>query len=208
MSDENAEKVDLYKMHKTEYAAPKKPSLVETEPALYMTIEGRGEPASEALQGKVAALYGMAYSVKFASKFAGRDFAVCKLEGLWGVGEESAAEFAQMPSEHLKWKLMIRMPDFVGDQQLGEARESLHEKGKVGNFEAVRLETIEEGPCVQMLHIGPYEQEQHTAEQMRTFAVEHGYEPHMWHHDIYLSDPRRVPQEKLKTILRHPVRKA
>ncbi len=208
MSESKAEKIDLYKLHKAEYATPKKPMIVETNPALYMAVDGSGQPGGDVFQDRVGALYGMAYTVKFQSKFAGRDFVVCKLEGLWGVGEQAGNCFAEIPPEEVKWKLMIRMPEFVGEDQLAEARASLHEKGKVGDFESVRLETIDEGPCVQMLHLGPYEQEGETVERMMTFAAEQGYEPHMWHHDIYLSDPRRIPPERLKTIVRHPVKKA
>jgi hypothetical protein len=207
MAAANADKLDLYKMHRAEYAAPKKPTLVETKPAEYMVVEGQGAPGGEIFQAKIEALYGMAYTAKFQSKFAGRDYTVCKLEGIYGIGGQKATDFQKLPPEQWKWRLLIRVPDFISDEQLDEARKTLRERGKEGDFDDVHLETIDEGLCVQMLHVGPYEEEQRTVDAMKAFADEQGWKPHMWHHEIYLSDPRRVPQERLKTILRHPVRK-
>lgn len=89
--------------------------------------------------------------------------------------------------------------------ELDAARTTLGEKGKEGDFGAVRLETIEEGPCVQLLHVGPYEEEQRSIEVLRAYMEENCLRPHMWHHDVYLNDPRRVPAERLKTILRQPI---
>ena len=104
------------------------------------------------------------------------------------------------------WKLLSRVPAFISDGQLDEARRTLREKGKEGDFDEARLETIDEGLCVQMLHVGPYEQEQQTVDLMLDFAAGEGLESHMWHHEIYLSDPRRVPPDRLRTILRQPCR--
>jgi hypothetical protein len=207
MSVSNTDKIDLYKLHKAEYAAPKKPKLIETKRAKYMAVEGRGAPGDATFQRKIEALYGMAYTAKFQSKFAGRDYTVCKLEGMYGIGGQTAADFEKLPPGQWKWKLLIRVPDFIKDEQLDEARKTLRERGKEGDFHDVHLEEIDEGPCVQMLHVGPYEDEKRTIEAMKAFADEEGCRPHMWHHEIYLSDPRRVPPERLKTILRQPVRR-
>ena len=148
----------------------------------------------------------MAYTLKFASKFAGRDFVVCKLEGLYFADGDTPLE--DLPKAEWKWTLMMRVPDFIGDADLDAARKQLREKGKEGDFDAVRLETIDEGSCVQMLHVGPYENEHETLAAMATFMADEGLVPNGHHHEIYLSDPRRVPAEKLRTILRHPVRRA
>jgi hypothetical protein len=207
MPASNTGKIDLYKLHKAEYAAPKKPEFIETKPAKYMVVEGQGAPGGEMFQAKIEALYGMAYTAKFQSKFAGRDYAVCKLEGVYGIGGQTSADFDTLPPEQWKWKLIIRVPDFVGDEHLAEARAVLRERGKDGDFDDVHLEEIDEGLCVQLLHVGPYEEEERTVGAMKAFAGEEGCELHMWHHEIYLSDPRRVPPERLKTILRLPVRK-
>ncbi len=201
------DKVDLLKLHKSEYAKPKKPALIDTTEAQYMVVDGAGEPGGDAFQKAMEALYGMAYTVKFGCKFSGRDFAVCKLEGLWGVGGDGKADMSDMTAADFKWQMLIRMPDFVTDEDLDNARAQLKEKGKEGDFDAVRLETLDEGQCVQMLHVGPYEDGQKTTvPEMQAFIEEQGLKRRLWHHEIYLSDPRRVAPEKLKTIIRLPVK--
>jgi hypothetical protein len=148
----------------------------------------------------------MAFTIKMTSKFAGRDYAVCKLEAQFEAGE-CGGDFAATPPEEWRWKLMIRTPDVVGSKELRAGLENLAKRGKEGEFEAVKLEAIREGKCVQMLHVGPYDREPETIEKMRVAAGEAGYEFRGPHHEIYLSDPRRVTPEKLKTILRIPVDK-
>ena len=182
--------------------------MIETRPARYLVVDGRGGPGETVFQDRVGALYGVGYTVKFNSKFAGGDYVVGKLEGLWGVRGQTAADLAGLPKSEWNWRLMMRVPEFIGDEQIVAARKMLREKGKEGDFDAVTLETIDEGLCVQILHVGPYEDEHRTIETMKSFAVEQGCEPNLWHHEIYLSDPRRVPPEKLRTILRQPVRRS
>jgi hypothetical protein len=143
----------------------------------------------------------MAFTIKMTRKFEGKqDYAVCKLEGIYWKEDD-------LPKGHWKWKLMIRTPDFIQQKDMDDALERLRSKGKDEGADIVELETIEEGPCVQVLHVGPYDAEQETIERMEAFAKEQGYSFHGRHHEIYLSDPRRIPPERLKTILRHPVRK-
>lgn len=198
-----ASKLDLYKLHKAEYVTPKKPVLVRTKPAQYLTIQGQGAPGGERFTACIGALYGAAFTIKMTRKFAGkRDYAVCKLEGQWFfTGDPNA-----VPKEKWKWKLMIRTPDFVSRKDLDAATATLLKRGKAREVQSVRLETIDEGACVQMLHVGPYETECETIALMQEFAEAHGAKPAGPHHEIYLSDPRRVPPERLKTILRQPVR--
>jgi hypothetical protein len=196
-----AEKIDLYKLHKDEYASPKKPILVTIGPAKYLTVPGAGKPGSEEFQARIGNLYSMAFTIKMTRKFEGKqDYAVCKLEGIYWEKKGS-------PKGHWNWKLLIRTPDFIQQEDLDDAVERLRSKGKGEGTDTVKLETIEEGPCVQVLHVGPYDAEQETIARMEEFAKEQGYSFHGPHHEIYLSDPRRVPPERLKTILRHPVGK-
>jgi hypothetical protein len=101
---------------------------------------------------------------------------------------------------------MIRTPDFVAKEELEAARAALRKRGKAPEATEVHLETFTEGACVQMLHVGPYEQEGLTAEKMAAFAKTQGMAAHGRHPDIYISDPRRVPPERLKTILRQQVK--
>jgi hypothetical protein len=199
------DKIDLYREHKKEYATPKKPVLLDVVPATYLSISGQGAPGGDAFTAAIGALYGMAFTIKMTRKFAGeQDYAVCKLEGIWWSG--SGRCFAQLPREEWQWNLCIRTPDFISRKDLDKAATVLLKRGKGAEVKRVTLETLAEGKCVQMLHVGPYEEEQRTIRLMQAFAEKQGYALHGRHHEVYLSDPRRVAPEKLKTILRHPVK--
>ncbi len=199
------DKIDLFKEHKDEYVQPKKPVLVEVGPAVYLAIDGRGAPGGDEFTRRVGALYSMAYTIKMKRKFGGeQDYAVGKLEAQWWADGNEC--FAALPKERWIWKLMIRTPDFVEQEELDRAVAVLKKRGKTEPVDQVRLELIAEGRCVQMLHVGPYEEEGKTMELMQKFAELQGCEFHGKHHEIYLSDPRRVEPAKLKTILRRQVR--
>lgn len=201
-------KLDLYKLHKVDYLAPRKSVLVRLKPATYLTIEGHGAPGGDEFTACIGALYGMAFTIKMTRKFAGlQDYAVCKLEGLWWA-DGANSNFAKTPKDQWHWKLLIRTPEFIKAKDLEQAAVVLVKRGKGANVERVRLETLDEGQCVQMLHVGPYEKECETIALMEAFAEKQHLGFHGVHHEIYLSDPRRVPPERLKTILRHPVRPA
>jgi len=196
-------KLDLYKEHKADYVTPMKPVLVRMKPVQYLAIDGRGAPGGERFTACIGALYGSAFTIKMKHKFAGkRDYAVCKLEGQWFFDGDPA----DIPKEQWKWKLMIRTPDFISPKDLKTAVATLLERGKAPEVKEVKLETISEGLCVQMLHVGPYDREHETIERMRDFAEANHVAFAGPHHEIYLSDPRRVPAERLKTILRQPVK--
>lgn len=198
------EKLDLYKKHKSDYVTPKTPQLVTIKPANYLTIAGKGEPGGEAFQAKLGGLYGAAYTLKFTSKALGRDYGVCKLEGLWW-GRRKIGDFSKEPMSTWNWKLVIRTPDFLKKKDLAEAVKALKEKGKSPEVAEVELETLKEGRCVQVLHVGPYSEEGRSMAAMSSFVAENGLKFNGIHHEIYLSDPRRVAPERLKTILRMPV---
>jgi hypothetical protein len=201
-------KIDLFKEHKAEYATPRKPVLIETTPGRYLSISGRGVPGGEEFQTALGALYGMAYTLKFESKGAGRDYKVAPLEGLWWGARKKPKDpqaFATEPPETWKYEMLIRTPDFVTDEQRKRAAGTLLEKGKGPEVKKVVLRDLHEGRCVQVLHVGPYDAEGPTIEAMLAFAEERGLGPAGLHHEIYLSDPRRVPPERLRTILRFPV---
>jgi hypothetical protein len=198
------QKLDLYKLHRDEYATPRKPVLLRTKPTQYLAIAGQGAPGGERFTSCIGALYAMAFTIKMTRKFAGEgDYTVCKLEGQWFFDGDVAA----IPKDQWKWKLLIRTPDFITEADRKKALATLLKKGKSPQIEQVRLETIEEGQCVQMLHVGPYEKECETIALMRSFAESKGLKLAGPHHEIYLSDPRRVPPDRLKTILREPVAK-
>lgn len=204
------DKLDLFKTFKDDYAAPKKPALVDVGPAHYLAIEGWGAPGGEQFTAKIGGLYSMAYTIKMSRKFGGaaglRDYTICKLEAQWWTGrDERKGDLSTQPPEQWRWRLMIRTPDFIKQADLNQAVANLEKKGKDPEFKNVRLWDHTEGRCVQMLHVGPYEQEGETYTRMAAFANERGLTPHGPGHDIYLNDPRRIPPERLKTILRLPV---
>lgn len=201
------DKIDLFKkLKKTEYAQPKKPMLVDVAAGTYLTIQGRGRPGGEEFTAKVGALYAVAYTIKMTRKFDGlQDYVIGKLEAQWW--SDQGPDFTDVPQDEWLWKMMIRTPEIVEEDEIEQAAATLLGKGKDAAVGDVRLELLAEGPSVQMLHVGPYEQEGDTVSQMVAFAEEQGYQPHGLHHEIYLSDPRRVPPERLKTILRVPVRR-
>ena len=197
-------KIDLYKQHKAEYAASRKPALVNVRKACYLAIEGQGAPGTETFTASIGALYGVAFTVKMTRKFSGRqDYTVCKLEAQWW--SDGDRDFAAAPKLSWRWKLLIRTPDFITRKDVESAVAVLRKRGKGEGVERVRLESLSEGNCVQMLHVGPYEREQETIESMRAFVASKALSIQGRHHEIYLSDPRRVAPEKLKTILRMPV---
>ncbi len=201
-------KLDLYKTHKAEYAAPRKPVVVDLGAASYLALSGQGAPGGEVFADSIGALYAMAFTIKMRRKFAGQpDYTVCKLEAQWwspGRGAESMT----VPKAQWCWNLLIRTPESVGPADLAAAVAVLRERGKSPRVSDVKLESLTEGPCVQMLHVGPYDQEPATIARMLAHAQQHGLRFHGRHHEIYLSDPRRVPPERLKTILREPVEAA
>lgn len=197
-------KLDLYKEHKSEYAAAKAPAIINVGPAKYLTFTGSGVPASEQFQKAIGALYGAAYTIKMTKKFAGQDYKVCHLEGQWW-GTEKCADLSTLAPESWNWRLMIRVPDFITASDLKAAVRQLREKGKGDEAADVKIEALKEGRCVQMLHVGHYDKVGATIARMTQFAKQSGLACRGRHHEIYLSDPRRVPAARLRTILRHPV---
>lgn len=196
--------LDLYRTHRSEYSQPKTPRLVRVRPAHYLTITGRGEPGGDAFTAALAALYGVAYTIRMAQQHLGRDYKICKLEGIWWGDDEGGSG---VPPTEWSWKLLIRVPDFIGAEHVNEAKAALREKGRDPEVREVELEDLAEGTCVQMLHVGPYSHEAETLASMRQFAREQGFAFHGRRHEIYVSDSSRVAEEKLKTILRVPVRR-
>ena len=198
------EKFDVYKHYAPDYVTPKTPVLLEIKPAQYLAIVGHGKPGDATFQTQLGALYSVAFTAKMASKFAGRDYTVAKLEGLWW-GDDPNELLLGQKREIWNWKLLIRTPAFVTEKQISEAIHKLQESGKPADVASVKLETLDESGCVQMLHVGAYDAEAPTLEAMHTFAAQKGLDFTGLHHEIYLSDPRRVAPAKLRTILRHPI---
>jgi len=193
-------KIDLYKLNKAEYVAPRAPVLLAVKPAKYLAVSGTGKPGGKEFTAAIGALYNVAFTIKMASKFAGRDYAVSKLECLWWGTPDKRG----FPIKN--WQLLIRTPAFITPARLRRTQKDLLARGKPGEVRLVKLIALKEGRAVQMLHVGPYDQEQRTMDVMRAFATSHGLKYAGRHHEIYLSDPRRVAPARLRTILRQPIR--
>lgn len=201
------DKLDLFKLHKAEYAMPMEPVIIVLAPAKFLAISGRGVPGGEEFAATLGALYGVAFTIKMTLKQQGQDYKIAPLEGRWWRDDPANIELTGSGEEPWNWKLLIRTPDFVAADNLAQAQESLLKKGKSELVTEVRLETSEDERVVQVLHVGPYDQEVPTIKRMLDFAESEGYEVYGPHHEIYLSDPRRTAPERLRTILRYPVSK-
>jgi hypothetical protein len=199
------EKIDLLKLHKDEYSQPKNPTIVEVGKAQYLAVDGKGAPGGPVFVMSVGAIYGVAYGIKMKSKQGGRDYKVAPLEALWwGSGDDH--NFIDEPRETWNWRVLIRTPDFITEEHLREAIAIAIKRGKGKAVNDVRLETITEGRCVQILHKGPYADEAATIAAMDSFAQENHLVSNGYHHEIYLSDPNKTAPEKMRTILRQPVK--
>lgn len=198
------DKIDLFKLHKTDYVAPKKPQSCHVASAHYLTIDGIGAPGEDNFNDAVAALYAVAYTVKMTRKKHNLgDYVICKLEArYWSINNQCLSE---QDKSQWHWQLMIRTPSQVEVSDIEQAAKVLTSKGKTVSVNKVKLTKHEFGHCIQMLHVGSYEEEKHTIEQMVVFATEHQLSATGEHCEIYISDPRRVPEDRLKTILRMPV---
>jgi hypothetical protein len=199
-----AQTLDLVRTHRAEYAAGTDPAIVEIPLAAYLIIEGTGEPGGSAFQEKLQALFNVAYTIKMARKRAGMDYKVAPLEGLWWHPNGSAT-FTAASAKDWNWKLLIRVPEFLDEADVIAAIGDLRRRGKPDLVRDVKLERITEGTCVQALHVGPYADEPATLARMEAEARSRGFGLRGSHHEIYLSDPRRVPPERIRTILRQPV---
>ncbi len=209
-------KLDLHKNLKAFYLpSAKKAEIIDIPRFQFVMIDGQIEPdkapgTSPGFQDNMQALYGAAYTLKFMSKLRKDnpiDFPVMALEGLWWVRD---GRFDIAIKDNWDYRVMILQPDHITPDMFQEALAQLRKKkGDQPAFGRLRLESFEEGLCVQIMHIGPYATEPATVEKMRLFARENGYQDQVElggkHHEIYLGDPRRSAPEKLKTVLRHPV---
>ncbi len=202
------EKLDLKKQLKAYYSPSAKPEIVDIPELTYLTYTGRGEPGGEAYSEALAALYAAVYTLKFASKKRGSDFTVMTLEGIWWWDKPGIINLEDAPPRDTwNWTSMILVPDFITATMFEEIKLDLIEK-KGGALEKVKLERMHEGLSAQMLHVGPFSDEPRSQKILHGFIDENGYRLRGRHHEIYMSDPRRTPQEKWKTILRHPIEKA
>jgi hypothetical protein len=204
------EKIDFKKTLKHLYR-PKKGvfQIVEVPEMQFLMVDGQGDPnKSQQYADAIEALYPLAYRLKFTSKKSlGMDYVVPPLEGLWWA--QDMGVFVSGDRDAWQWRMMIMTPDWITDELYFQARESLAQKDPPASLDKVHLKRFCEGLSVQILHIGSYADEAPTIAELHTaFLPANGLVENGHHHEIYLGDPRRTPAEKLKTVIRQPVRPA
>jgi hypothetical protein len=202
--------IDFKKTLKHLYQPSQKEFSVVEAPAMqFLMVDGRGDPnTAPEYEEALAALYAVAYKIRFASKKAlGKVYTVPPLEGLWWAEDMDA--FTTAPDKsRWEWTMMIMQPEWITPQMVEEAVTAVKKKKDPAALHKVRLESYEEGLSVQIMHVGSYDEEAPTLRRLHhEFMPAHGYTFNGKHHEIYLSDPRRVAPEKLKTVLRQPVAK-
>ena len=206
---------DFKKEYKEFYMPKDKPSIVTVPPMNYLAVRGHGDPNAEDGEYKeaIGLLYGIAFTIKMSKKGSRQiegffDYVVPPLEGFWWQDGVSGVDYAR--KENFNWISVIRLPDFVTKADFDWAIEEATRKKKT-DFSKVEFMQVDEGLCVQCMHIGSYDDEPATVELMHQFMTEQGYELDIndtrRHHEIYLSDARKVTPEKLKTVIRHPIRR-
>lgn len=201
------DKIDFKRKIETYRASRGRFRTVDVPELRYLMIDGHGDPnTSAAFTDAIEALYPLTYRLKYASKRKlGRDYVVMPLEGLWWAGDMAAFTTAREKSRW-DWTLMIMVPDWIDQDMFAAAVAQMADKDRPRRIDEVRLESLTEGRCVQTLHIGSFDDEAETLARMHhEFIPDHGLRMLGKHHEIYLSDFRRTPPEKRRTILRQPV---
>ena len=201
------------KEYKEFYLPPKTPELIDIPSMNFAAVRGKGNPNEEdgEYKSSIGLLYGIAFTIKM-SRLGSRkiegyfEYVVPPLEGLWWQKGVSGIDYSK--KETFEWISMIRLPDFVTKEDFDWAvAEATKRKGL--DFSRTEFFTYREGLCVQCMHVGPYDAEPATIEKMDAYAAERGYAVDIgasrFHHEIYLGDPRRCDETKLKTVIRHPV---
>ncbi len=207
---------DFKKEYKNLYQPKTTPELVDVPEMLFIMVDGKGNPnTSEEYKAALEILYGLSYAIKMSPKRgytpAGYlDYVVAPLEGLWWMPDKPIDILTIADKDNFHWTAMIRQPEFVTLEVFEAAKEALHKKKPDLALSLARLESFCEGKCAQSMHIGPYDNEPATIAALDQFIAHMGYQNDISHtrkhHEIYLGDPRKTAPEKLKTVIRHPIK--
>ena len=206
---------DFKKEYKELYQPKDIPCIVNVPKSNYIAVRGKGDPNEEggAYQNAISVLYAVAYTLKMSYKTDYHingyyEYVVPPLEGFWWQDGVKGVDYSDKSS--FNWISVIRLPDFISKDDFDWALETATKKKKI-DCSCAQFLIITEGLCVQMMHNGPYDDEPATVTIMDRYLAENGYENDFsdarMHHEIYLSDPRKTPPEKWKTVIRHPIRK-
>lgn len=202
---------DFKKEYKEFYMPKDKPAIIEIPSMNYIAVRGKGDPNAEDGEYKetIGLLYGIAFTIKMSKKGDHQIEVVPPLEGFWWQEGIDGIDYAH--KENFRFISVIRLPDFVTKEDFDWAVAEATKKKKM-DFSKVEFLTVDEGLCVQCMHTGSYDDEPMTVKMMHDYMAEQGYAlditDQRLHHEIYLSDARKVAPEKLKTVIRHPIRKA
>lgn len=205
---------DYKKEYKEFYMPPKKPTIITVPEMNFLAVRGQGNPNDEngTYKQAIGLLYGISFTIKMSKKGSHKiegyfDYVVPPLEGLWWQNSVQGIDYSR--KEDFNWISLIRLPDFITRADFDWAVNQATEKKKT-DFSKVEFLTYDEGLCVQCMYIGSYDDEPTTIKLMNDFMEQEGYSLDItdkrFHHEIYLSDPRRVSPEKLKTVIRHPIK--
>lgn len=203
-------KFEWKKQEKKLYGAKQIPAVITVPVQSYIMISGKGNPNDEDFSNRVSALYALAYAIKMGFKAAAdspdaakevSDFSVYPLEGVWRQKQSD-----QLIKEELEYTIMIRQPDFITESMVCRALETVNKKKPNPLYKEIRFDTMQDGKCVEILHIGAFDDEPASFEKMAQFAEKNGLKrDESCHREIYLNNANRVEKSKLKTILRFSV---
>lgn len=206
-----------WRKHEKEIYLPKnEPMLIELPSYNYYTLEGSGNPNREEYKAEIEALYAMSYGIRMMHKNGDApdnfyEYTVYPLEGIWTLNSEGIKNYKNnqiFDKNDLQYKIMIRQPEFVTKEIAAKNIITVSAKKANLNNSKIHFETMCDGLCIQMLHLGSYDTEKLSFQRMEDFALEHGYRRKYKHHrEIYLTDPRKIEPDKNKTILRFEVEK-
>lgn len=206
---------DFKKEYKEFYMPKKRPEIIDVPPMNYIAVRGKGDPNEEngAYKQAIGVLYAVAYTLKMSYKTDRRiegffEYVVPPLEGFWWQDGVKGIDYDK--KDRFNWISVIRLPDFIKKDDFEWAVKTAAEKKKI-DCSSAEFITVNEGLCVQIMHIGAFDSESESVELMDKYLEENGYENDIsdkrLHHEIYLSDARKVAPEKWKTVIRHPIRK-
>ncbi|MDR1034243.1 MAG: GyrI-like domain-containing protein [Bifidobacteriaceae bacterium] len=205
-------KLDFKKSERELYQPKTAPSVVDVPEMQFIMVDGKGDPNTSAeYQSAIEVLYGLSYGIKMSSKHV-LEYVVPPLEGFWSVADDFRGGGKPIiDKSKFVWTMFIRQPDLVTPEMFENAKSVLATKKPNLDISKARLETVTEGLCAQILHIGSYDDEPRTTAVLDQFIANSGYHADFTnrrrHHEIYLSDPRKTAPERLKTVIRHPIAK-
>ena len=214
-------KIDYKKQDKDLYLPSVNPTIVKVPKMNFVAVRGQGDPNDEngEYQKALPLLYGISYTIKMSKKQGDElknyhDYTIPPLEGFWSIDLEQITDFGISDKSKFSWTSMIRLPEFVSEEVFEWAKKKLaKKKPELDALKALYLQ-FDEGECAQVMHLGSYDEELKTIKQLHQFISSQGFVEdfnsncYREHHEIYLNDPRKVPPEKLKTIIRHPIKKS